>query len=52
MRRWEAAEGRELGEIIGWALNEGELVTNFADRLFEQAGPFYEAEYVEALERE
>lgn len=46
IRRWEKGEGRDLGEGVGWSLEEGELVTNFRDRLFELGGRLLEAEII------
>lgn len=44
VKRWEAGEGRKLGKGVGWALNEGEFLSDFTERLFEQGARFYEAE--------
>lgn len=44
--RWEVAEGRELGVGVGFSpLEEGELATHFAERLFEEGGRFAETEF-------
>jgi hypothetical protein len=46
VRRWEAAEGREMGSGVGFAsLDElGPLVQRFDDLLFEHGGRFLETE--------
>jgi hypothetical protein len=46
-RRWEKGEDRQLGKGVGWSLVEGDVVTDFRDRLFELGGRLVEAELEE-----
>ena len=51
VHRWERAEGREMGQGVGFSPHtEGRLVEKFADLLFENGGRFFETETAHHLD--